>query len=928
MSARRQAGGGGMSRRSSELLLLLAATPVVLLLFVLAVLGEGLEMSLATFAVPCGLFAAFLMAHVAVRLLAPAADPALLPITFVLSGTGIAFVMRLAPGLAMRQTVWLFCAVAAMILVLVVLRNPRKLGDYKYSALVAGLVLLLLPALAGVDINGSRIWLSFAGFSFQPGELSKILIVLFLAGFLAHNREMLSVSGRRIGRLHIPDFGTLVPLVMMWGVSLLIVIFERDLGSALLFFGIFVIMLYVATGRVAFVAIAAVLGAVGAVAAYSLFGHVQARVAVWIDPFAYAQTIGYQLVQSLYSLADGSLFGTGIGQGLSDSITFVESDFIFIAIAEETGLLGASGVLILFVLFLTRGLTIASRAKTDMEAFTATGLTAAITFQAFVIVAGVTRLIPMTGVTLPFMSQGGSSLLASFIIVGMLLRVSAADVPEGAGDAPGELRMSLMDGGVLGRIALGKRLTALIAAFCLIFATMIGNLTWEMVFNAPTILAMPSNSHQLAREASSPRGVIVTSDGVILAQSALAGDGAYRREYPQGQLAAHVVGYASPRYGMTGVEATALETLRGKKDFNSWSDALASAAGAVVAGNDVVLTIDSRIQLKAEEALTGHDGAAVVLDAKTGAVLAAASAPAFDPNNIDELLAAASDDKSDSRLVNRATQSLYAPGSTFKTVTLTGALRYSGVQATDSYEAPGVMKIGNADVRNFDGASYGTLSVKRAFEISSNTVFGQIAAKMGASVLVATAESFGFNHSIGQDFDVAVSLMPRPADMTEWELAWSGIGQPVGEHASSPAGPQATVVQMALVAAAMANGGTVMNPYVIERSRTAEGLPLASTSPQELGTVAPASIVAQVSEAMAGVVATGTGTKAQIDGHQVFGKTGTAETGAPMDDSWFIGYVQAGQRTVVVAIVLERTPSGAATEPAADILRRAIEVFE
>ncbi len=225
----------------------------------------------------------------------------------MLSGIGIAFVMRLAPNLATNQILWLFVGIVAMIVTLIVVRSVKKLGDFKYTIMIVGVVLLLLPALIGTEHNGSKIWLAFGGFSFQPGEIAKVLIVLFLAGYLADNREMLSVSGRRVFRLNIPDLRTLMPLIIMWGISMLMVIFERDLGSALLFFGLFITMLYVATGRLSYVIAAVVLAAIGAVAAFTLFDHVQIRVDIWLDPFAKAQSSGYQLVQSLYSLADGDI---------------------------------------------------------------------------------------------------------------------------------------------------------------------------------------------------------------------------------------------------------------------------------------------------------------------------------------------------------------------------------------------------------------------------------------------------------------------------------------------------------------------------------------------------------------------------------------------------------------------------------------------
>lgn len=403
----------GHGRRNTELLLLCLAAVPVLLLYAMYVVDSSAQLSLSTLGVPLGLFGAFAAAHVAIRFLAPGADSAILPIVFALSGTGITFLTRLAPDSAVSQVVWLFLSVAAMVVVLAVVRDLDSLADYKYTLGVAGVVLLVLPMIVGTEQNGSKLWIYIGSFSFQPGEFAKIAITLFLAFYLASNREALSASMRRIGPVTLPRLRMLLPLLVMWGISLLVVVFERDLGSALLFFAFFVIMIYVATGRAGYVVVSLLLLAVGGVACYFLFGHVANRVNIWIDPWSAASSGGYQIVQGLYSLADGGLVGAGIGNGLSTTIPFVQSDFIFAAIGEEMGLLGGSAILILFLLFCVRGLATAARAKSDCSAFAAVGLTCAISIQAFIIVGGVTKLLPLTGVTLPFMSQGGTSLLAA-----------------------------------------------------------------------------------------------------------------------------------------------------------------------------------------------------------------------------------------------------------------------------------------------------------------------------------------------------------------------------------------------------------------------------------------------------------------------------------------------------------------------------------
>ena len=445
------------SRRNTELFLLISAAFPVVLLYAMFVVNTGTALTFQTLAVPLGLFAAFAAAHIAVRIFAPGADPAILPIVFALSGIGITFVTRVEPNLAMSQLVILFAAIALMVVTLVVAKNFDVVKKYKYSFGAIGILLLVLPMFIGTEIYGSKLWIKIGGFTIQPGEFAKVFIVLFLAGYLAENRELLSISNHEILGFKIPRFKLLLPLFVVWGICMLIVVFERDLGSAVLFYTIFLLMLYVATGRISYVIIGFLMLGIGAIGAYRFLSHVQTRFQIWLDPFADPSGSGFQLVQSLFSLADGSLLGTGIGKGLPTMIPVVESDFIFSAIGEEMGLLGGAAVLFLFMLFAVRGLTTAARAKSDLAAFCATGLTAAISFQAFLIVGGVTRLVPLTGVTLPFMSQGGSSLLASFIIVALLLR--AGDEATGReAELAGTGVMAAQTGGPAASSGVGTRI--------------------------------------------------------------------------------------------------------------------------------------------------------------------------------------------------------------------------------------------------------------------------------------------------------------------------------------------------------------------------------------------------------------------------------------------------------------------------------------
>ena len=945
-----------MSRRNTELLLLIAGAFPVILLYAMYVINSGETLSFETLAVPIGLFAAFAAAHIAVRFLAPGADPAILPIVFVLSGIGITFVTRLAPDMAMSQLLYLFIGVALMVVTLAVVRNLEVIRKYKYTLGIIGVILLLLPMFVGTEINGSRLWITIGSFSIQPGEFAKIFIVLFIAGYLAENRELLSVSNHEVLGFKVPRLRLLLPLFLIWGLCLLVVVFERDLGSAVLFYTIFLVMLYVATGRVSYLVIGLILLLGGGYVAYLLLDHVQVRFEIWLDPFADAQGDGYQLVQSLYSLADGGLFGVGIGNGLADSIPVVESDFIFSAIGEELGLLGASAVLILYMLFAIRGFTTAARAKSDLAAFTAAGLTTSISFQAFLIVGGVTRLIPLTGVTLPFMSQGGSSLLSSFIIVGLLMRagdeatgmetelagtgvaVAADGTPAGVSSSGtrfftgatttktggsharpnSRLRRSTLEtpeSGVLGRVALANRLTYAVFFFTALFAVLIGNLTYIQVFKAEDYQNMADNNHTITKAAYIQRGSIITSDGLTLVESIEQEDGTYERSYPNGSLAANVVGYTSTTYGNAGIEETMDDTLTGSEDYSTWESAISSLAGISQPGNSVQLTIDSTIQTAAEDALDGLTGAIVVLDPRTGAVLAWATSPSYDNTDIDATMAAINSGDTSMSLYDRATQALYSPGSTFKVATLAAALE-SGTATLDTvYDSPALLEIGGGEVTNSSDADYGSQTLLNAFTVSANTVFAQVAVDVGAETLVDVAEAFGYGQSLGQDFSTTASIMADPDEMTLWELAWAGAGQPVGEDHTP--GPQTTIMQNAVMVAAIANDGVALNPYVVEQILSPEGTVISTTECETLAQVVSAETAAEVKEAMLAVVESGTGTAAQIEGVQVAGKTGTAQVSNSEVNSLFVGFAPYDTPTVAIAVVIEDYDSDSGDSAAA-----------
>ena len=442
MTATSTAGRG--TRRGTELAMLTFAVLLAGLvsLAIEAAMQGGITLApvwySATLAVMFGI------AHLAVRRFAPYADPLLLPLVALLNGLGVAMIHRLdlaktthssrftlsfLSGNASLQLAWTAVGLVLLVALLVVVRDHRSLARYGYTLGLVGLVLLVIPAVLPAslsEVNGARIWIRLAGFSIQPGEFAKIALIVFFAAYLVAKRDVLSLASRRIAGIDFPRGRDLGPVLVAWIASLLVLVVEKDLGSSLLFFGIFVVMLYIATQRTSWLLIGLALFAGGAYLAWRIFSHVQERVAIWLHPFADANGSGYQIVQSLYGLATGQLFGTGPGSGRPEIVPFANSDFIVATIGEELGLFGLTAILVIYAIIVSRGLRTSLAVRDSFGKLLAAGLAFSMALQVFVVVGGVTKLIPLTGLTTPFLSYGGSSLVANYILIGLLLRISDA----------------------------------------------------------------------------------------------------------------------------------------------------------------------------------------------------------------------------------------------------------------------------------------------------------------------------------------------------------------------------------------------------------------------------------------------------------------------------------------------------------------------
>ena len=422
-----------MSARNRELLALVPASLLVAAGFAALFIQQSQRLSNVSLTYGALFLGVCVAAHIVVRIRLPYADPYLLPLVAVLACFGLVVIYRLDEAKALRQAGWFGFGLVLFTLTIVFLKDFRVLERYRYTIAAAGLALLLLPRVPGIgqQVNGAYLGVGVGAFQFQPAEFGKLAIVIFLAAYLRDTRQLLVQGARRVLGVTVPPLKHFGPLLVVWGAAMLLLFVIQDLGSSLMYFGAFLALLYVATNRLSFVTIGLVLFSFGAYGLYQIRPHIQDRVAIWLHPFQpdLVEHQGYQIAQSLFAQSDGGLFGTGFGQALlsvggTPLLPAADTDLIYAVIVNELGLAGACGLLLVYLLLCERGMKVAMLATDSFSKLLAAGLTAVFALQVFVIVGGVTKVIPLTGVTLPFVSYGGSSIVANFVLLALLLLIS------------------------------------------------------------------------------------------------------------------------------------------------------------------------------------------------------------------------------------------------------------------------------------------------------------------------------------------------------------------------------------------------------------------------------------------------------------------------------------------------------------------------
>ena len=888
-------------RDRRELLLLIAAAAFVLLNGVAySLVREGGLRWIHLYA-PAVWLAVVATAHVILRALLPRRDPFLLPLFALLAGWGLLLQDRLAPNFLGRQTLWLALATVALLVVAGLPGNLRSLMRYRYVLLLGGLVLLAVTLIFGVNPSGSgaALWLPvpfpFLGqIYFQPSELLKLLLVVFLASYFTEQEPIYryrlkqrqaaddgvtsSLSSRAGSFLlrHLPFLG---PLLLMWGFTLLLLVWQRDLGAAALFFIVFVALVYLATGDSFYVWSGLLLLLLAGVIAFYAFDTVVAgRVLSWLNPWPNVSDRAYQIVQALYAQAAGGVLGQGIGQGFPDYIPVVHSDFALAAVAEEWGLVGSLTVVACFAVLAARGLRIAvlsirGSRPSFFHAYLAAGLVTLFSVQAFLIMGGVTRLLPLTGITLPFISYGGSSLLVSSLAVGLLLYLSAAAEPV----APVPPR----DAGLARRIT--RLATVILTGFALVALV----LTYWGVARSGALLAREDNPRLVEAERRVQRGRIVDRYEAVLAESVGTPDN-LTRVYPV-IAAGPAVGYYSLRFGAAGIESAYDSVLRGATD-PFWPEAARRLLHRPPVGSDVRLTLDATLQETADALLAESEatGGLVLLELTeiggepVAEVRAMVSRPTFDPNRIDDEFETLTAEEP-GPLFNRAAQGLYQPGLLLQPFILAALAGDGALQLSEVVSQPFLPVTLNGHVmrcavtREEAGEAPHTWGDMLA--LACPAPLHDLGTQLGATALNEIFARFGFHQPPGLPIPTAGAA----ADIGDAGLA--AIGQ---ENLT------VTPLQVALATAALAGDGRLPRPRLLEAVAGPDGeweAEAMGTAPAQAAVSAEAAAAARAGWPVAG---------------DVRGLVVSVLAGPGGDrDAWYVGMAPADNPRFVVALALE-----------------------
>ncbi len=904
MTARRHA-GPAYSAGDSLLLLLIPSTLIVLVpsLVLMATERRPSTDMLAAFV----LVASLPMATPSLlRLLGRRWDPFILSPAWVLCALGLGVIARVQPDLVTTQVLWIAAGWAAFVTLVGFPPLLPWLLRFRYALLGGGLALILLTLVAGEDVTGegARLWLRLGPVGIQPAEVVRVLLVAFIAGHLALRTPAPNVedAASRDEQHERASMSSLtrdwLPLIAMFGLTVVAVLAQRDFGPALIFGTSLVGLLYVATGRRRYVALAVVAALVGFALVYLVSARIEARVDVWLDPWSDPRGSGYQSLQALGGFVFGGVFGTGPGYGYPGLIPAAHTDYPLAVIGEEWGLVGSLVVVALYGLLTVHTLARARATRLAFNQLLMAGLAISLAAQVLIVFGGVLRILPLTGLTSPFLSYGGSSMVMGWVMLALIVVASSpqrvAGEPELAEVGPTPIgaapRLRYVGFSILGGFAA--------------LAVVLGY--WQVARPDLTTDPAVAGERHRVEENRIQRGDILDRHGRPLAVTEIGPDGEPRRVYLD-EGGVHTLGYVSALGGASGVEAAAADQLLGRDSpslQDIWDDLLHRSRS----GDPVQLTIDLDIQRAAEAALEGATGAVVALDPHTGEVLAMASTPTFNanftPEEWDELRTAEG-----SPLLNRATQGLYTPGSTFKTVTLAAALEAGLVTPDTPAECPAEVFIDGVRVTSQnEPPGRTTRTVADAYAYSCNTYFAQLGIEVGEERFRDMARALGLSEAV--PFTLPTSrgrLSTTPGFLgTQAGLAASAFGQ--GELQISP-------LHLALLAGFAVNDGVVQRPHLI-----------LSEAPEEWRRALSPAAAADLAAMMRYSVDAGWASTVAIEGVTVGGKTGSAEVIVEENPhALFIAYAEHEGRAIAVAAIKEFAGSG--SQQAGPVAKAVIEAW-
>ena len=900
----------------------------------------------------------FLLMRNLYKVMYPQFHPALLNHMFMFLCTGMIIISRISTTKAVRQFAIAVVSLTITLLIPLFIGKVRLLKKLTWGYALCGLIALGVVLLLGAATNGSKISFSLFGFTFQPSEFVKLLFLFFLASLLCEK----------------PNWKKILLSAVVSLFYVMILAASTDLGSAAIFFVIYVFMLYVATGKFRYVFFSAIAGLGGCMAAYKMFYHVKVRVSVWLDPWKDVTGKGYQLAQSLFAIGTGGWFGFGLCQGAPESIPYVEADFIFSAIAEELGTLYGICLILLCLACFFIFIQIAYSMKDPFYRLLSYGIGVTYIFQVFLTIGGGIKLIPLTGVTLPLVSYGGSSVMVTILMFAVVQGVVVwsarrrdeetedfklqnetpmeeelqklhesglqEDAPSRLAEEPQlqterETSFKLQEesqqdvqiqaqGTDLEKeaaksldteagtafcetnaafISMRRRTGLLVGLFSVLFLSMVGHILIFMTVQREAVVNHPFNiTRQQALSALNVRGTIKTENGEVLAYTRPEEDGTETRRYPYESMFAHVVGYAAN--GGMGIEASmnyslvsSHQSIGGQitNDLNNEKNR----------GDTVITTLDLGLQELAYRLLGAQNGAIVVMEPATGRILAMVSKPDFNPNEIEEIWSGLLEEEDSSVLVNRVTQGMYPPGSTFKIFT---ALEYMREKPSEiaqySYQCSGNYRAqGGNSIHCYGHHAHGTLSFEQSFARSCNSSFANIGMTLDREQFGETLEDLYFNRELPGALRTNTSRTSVNQDTEDDAMLQSAIGQ--GETLMTP-------IHLCMVTCAIANGGEMMSPYVVSRVENCEGDLVRGYEPKSCGAIISEEEAEWLTQLMKAVCDYGTGYRLTDEAFVVAGKTGSAEFDGTSDGAhaWFTGFAPADDPQIVVTIIIEEAGSG------------------